>query len=68
MSMPGMNLAVAGAIAALVAAFSWVGDRRRAKRKNLNRVGFMPWTGIFFIALLVALVLLGLAGRAWLAG
>lgn len=60
-------LAIPGAIAALIAVAAWIGDRRRIRRKNIDRVGFMPWTPIFFCALLLAVVLLGLAARAWLA-
>jgi len=60
-------LAIPGAIAVLVAVVAWIGDRRRFRRKDIDRVGFMPWTPIFFCALLLAVVLLGLAARAWLA-
>jgi hypothetical protein len=60
-------LAVAGAAAILLASIAWIGDRRRIRRTNPDDVGFMPWTGLFFCALIVALVLLGLAARAWLA-
>lgn len=45
-----------------------LGDRRRMRRSNPDDVGFMPWTGLFFWAMLSACVLLGLATRAWLAG
>lgn len=60
-------LAIPGAIAVLVAVVAWIGDRRRFRRKHIDRVGFMPWTPIFFCALLLAVVLLGLAARVWLA-
>ena len=60
-------LAIPGTIAVLVAVLAWIGDRRRFRRKDIDRVGFMPWTPIFFCALLLAVVLLGLAARAWLA-
>ena len=60
-------LVVAGAVALTVAAVAWIGDRRRTRRKNADDVGFMPWTGLFFVGLLVALVLIGLAARMWLA-
>jgi len=61
-------LAVAGLSAVVVAAIAWSGDRRRFRRKDLDRVGFMPWTPIFFLALLFALTLLGFAARRWLGG
>ncbi|MDG2002684.1 MAG: hypothetical protein P8J20_05070 [Novosphingobium sp.] len=60
-------LAITGLSAAVIAAIAWTGDRRRIRRKNLDKVGFMPWTPIFFAALLVAVSLLGLAARAWFA-
>lgn len=55
-----------GLLAAAVAALAWAGDRRRIRRSDLDAVGFMPWTAIFLVALLVACVALGLAARAWL--
>lgn len=61
-------LAIAGGFAALIAITAWIGDRRRMRRRDLDRVGFMPWTTIFFWSLLAAAVLLGLSGRAWLGG
>ncbi|GFM30846.1 hypothetical protein [Novosphingobium sp. PY1] len=61
-------LATAGAVAAFIAVVAWIGDRRRMKRRNLDRVGFMPWTTIFFWSLLAAVLLLGISGRALLGG
>jgi len=61
-------LALAGFSAVVLAAIAWVGDRRRMRRNNLDKVGFMPWTSLFFWAFLAAIVLLGLAAQAWLAG
>lgn len=58
-------LAVAAAGLALVA---WLGDRRRIKRTNPDSVGFMPWTTVFFFALLAACVVIGLALRQWIIG
>lgn len=60
-------LALTGMAAAVIAIGAWLGDRRRMRRTNLDNVGFMPWTAIFFVALLAAIVLLGLAGRDWFA-
>ncbi|WP_313441901.1 hypothetical protein [Novosphingobium sp.] len=56
-------MAFAGAIAAAIAVLAWVGDRRRMKRTDLDRVGFMPWTSVFFFALMAAVLLLGVAGK-----
>lgn len=58
-------MAVAGGICAFVAALAWIGDRRRMKRRNLDNVGFMPWTTVFFIALMGAVLLLGISGKDW---
>jgi len=60
-------LALAGISAVVLAAIAWIGDRRRMRRHNLDRVGFMPWTSLFFWALLAAILLLGLAAQSWMA-
>ena len=57
-----------GIAAATLAAFAWWGDRRRVRRNNLDAVGWMPWTPVYFVGLMVACVALGLAGRAWWVG
>ena len=57
-----------GIAAALIAALAWWGDRRRIRRRNLDAVGWMPWTPVFFVALMVAVIELGLAAKAWVAG
>jgi hypothetical protein len=56
-------LALAGVVAAVFALIAWMGDRRRIRRSNPDAVGFMPWTSVFFWALLAACVSLGLAAR-----
>lgn len=58
-------MTIIGAIAAGVAIVAWLGDRRRMRRRDLDRVGFMPWTPIFFWSLMVAVLLLGIAARDW---
>ena len=56
------------AAAAAVAAAAWLGDHRRMRRRDPDAVGWMPWTGLFFIALLVACVFGALAFRGWVRG
>lgn len=51
-----------------LAALAWWGDRRRLRRRDPDRVGVMPWTGLFFWATLFACVLLASGVKAWLAG
>jgi hypothetical protein len=58
----------AGLAAALIVVVAWLGDHRRMRRSDPDAVGFMPWTQVFFFALLAAILLLGLAARAWFAG
>lgn len=67
MGLPFPIFAVAGAICAMLAFVAWLGDRRRVRRRDLERVGFMPWTAVFFVSLVGALIMLALAGREWVA-
>lgn len=59
--------AAVGALALAVALISVWAERRRMRRTNLDAVGFMPWTVIYLIAFLTAVILLGLAAREWFA-
>ena len=59
--------AIVAGVAVVLAAVAWVADGRRMRRRDPDAVGFMPWTGIFFAALLIAVVLTGLAAREWFA-
>lgn len=56
-------MVIFGSLAAVLAFVAWLGDRRRHNRKHIDRVGFMPWTPIFFWSLLAAVLLLGLSAR-----
>jgi hypothetical protein len=54
-------LAVMGAAFLLLASLAWLGQVRRMRRKSIDAVGWMPWSGLsllFFgigaLALLVA--------------
>lgn len=42
------DVLLAGAAAVLVAVIAWLADRRRARRRDADAVGFMPWTTLFF--------------------
>ena len=46
---------LAGAAALVAAVAGWF-ERRRAARANLDRVGWVPWTGLFVAAFFVAVV------------
>jgi hypothetical protein len=58
-------LVLTGGLALLVALAAWLGDRRRMRRSDPDAVGFMPWTTVFFWAVLAGLVVLGLAVQLW---
>jgi hypothetical protein len=51
-----------GAAAALaLAVASGFGEHRRKRRRNIDRVGFMPWTLLQVLAMLLALTLASVA-------
>ena len=62
------TLLFAGLAAGLVATGAWAGDRRRLRRKDLDRVGLIPWQGLAFWASLAAAVFLAAAVEQWRAG
>lgn len=49
------------AASALVTLGSILADRRRAKRNLLDKVGFMPWTGLSIMATLTTVLSIALA-------
>jgi len=55
---------IGGAVATMMAIVAWLGDHRRARRSQLDQVGFMPWTDVFFWSTMLAILLLGAGGRA----
>jgi len=57
--------ATAGAFTLALALTAVWAERRRLRRTNLDAVGFMPWTVIYLISFLAAVVFLGLAAREW---
>jgi hypothetical protein len=54
--------------AGCLALLAWFGDRRRIRRRDLDAVGWVPWTSVFFGSLMIAVIALGLAARDWMAG
>jgi len=58
---------VCGVLAACLAAFALFADRRRLHRAERDKIGIMPWTGLFFWATLFAALLLTAAAEQWLA-
>ena len=57
---PAAVVALAGLI---VAVYGTVAERRRAKRKNIDNVGFMPWRFIVFAGMFTAMIAGALALR-----
>lgn len=55
-----------GLLALGLAITAWLADHRRHRRADPDAVGFMPWTTLFVLAALAAVVLLGLAVKAGL--
>jgi len=49
------------AAAAVVAITSAFGERRRSRRRDMDQVGFMPWTLIQVLAMLLAVILASVA-------
>ncbi len=50
---PAAVVALAGLF---VAVYGTIAERRRAKRKNIDKVGFMPWRFIVFAGLFTAMI------------
>ncbi|NCP10827.1 MAG: hypothetical protein GW859_02530 [Sphingomonadales bacterium] len=50
-------------IALVVLVVAAIGERRRMRRKNIERVGFMPWPLITVLASLAFAVFAGIAVR-----
>lgn len=51
----------------LVAGIALIAEKRRNKRARIDRVGWMPWTGVFLVCAIVGATLLALAAKGILA-
>ncbi len=58
-------LLITAIVSAGVAAFASIAERRRNARADLDRVGFMPWTFILVMAVLVFAVSAAFALRGY---
>jgi hypothetical protein len=56
------GLMVAGG-ALVVAALAWFADRRRMRRANPDAVGWVPWRGVAFWAMMVVVLALSVVAR-----
>ena len=56
---------IAGAALLIVALAAVVAERRRTRRAEIDAVGFMPWTTIFFLAFFCGVLLVSLAVKGW---
>lgn len=52
----------------LLSALSIWGDRRRAKRRNVDAVGLMPWRDIAALSTFIGVALLSFAVMGWIRG
>lgn len=46
------------------AVLAWLAERRRGKRADLDRVGWVPWTGLFLAAVVSGTVFVMLGSKA----
>ncbi|WP_260922510.1 hypothetical protein [Novosphingobium sp. 9] len=64
MDQTDLLFAAGGGACIVLAAIAWLADHLRARRRDLDRVGLIPWTGVFFMTFLPGILMLGLASRA----
>ncbi|MGN6498471.1 MAG: hypothetical protein ACTHK5_14215 [Tsuneonella sp.] len=50
---------------AMAASFA---ERRRVRRQHIDRVGWMPWTGVFFVCAVAGIVLVAMSAKGLFAG
>lgn len=56
-----VGMSMIGVAAVLIGTFATFAERRRARRTDLDRVGFMPWPLIVVLATLIALFAFAIA-------
>lgn len=54
-----------GIAAVVLAVVAGIGERRRNARRNLDAVGFMPWSAITLFSVMVALIAFSLAIKGY---
>jgi hypothetical protein len=57
-----------GAALLAVAMAASLAERRRIRRARIDRVGWVPWTGIFLVCAVVGIVLMALSAKGLFAG
>jgi uncharacterized membrane protein len=59
---------LAGGALLLFAAMAALAERRRLRRRQIDAVGFMPWTALFLLTFFAGVTLTALAAVGWLRG
>lgn len=54
-----------GAAAFIAAGLTIWADNRRLKRREFDRVGWVPWPKLFFVFALIGIVLMAMAIKGW---
>ena len=60
--------ALAGGVCVTLAIGCLLMERRRVKRATINRVGWVPWTGMFLMFAVIGGGLIALGLPAWIRG
>jgi hypothetical protein len=60
--------AIVGAAFLVLAGFMNLAERRRVRRERIDRVGWVPWTGLFLVCAVVGLTLVGLGAIGLIRG
>jgi Na+/glutamate symporter len=60
--------AIVGAGFLILAGITNLAERRRVRRERIDRVGWVPWTGLFLVCAVIGLTLVGLGALGLLKG